>query len=264
MSNEVQTSKRCTKCWEMKPLELFAKNKTKRDGFSNACKSCAAQYQSDNAEKIKALKKAYRVANVETIKKQRQSYYQANAEANREYARNYRAANPEKIREYNRAYYAANAQRLYERSRVYGLANAERLKERQRKYNAANAEKRREYRRDYYEPGRQRARRAAKLDLYRAISNRYRARKKAADGSYTAQQIREMRAAQAGVCAYCKRQYEPYHLQIEHIIPLSQGGSNDISNICLACVTCNCSKKGRTPQQWTDRWYEREARAGES
>lgn len=257
MSDEMSVEKRCTKCGEMRSLIMFVKDKSKKGGFRHICKSCTAKYRTENAEKIKALKKAYRTANPEKIKKQRKRHYQAHAEANREYARNYRAANPEKIREYNRLYYATNAQKEYERSKAYRVANSERLKQWQREYNAANSEKQRAYRRAYYAPELQRARRASNLDLYRAIGNRYRSRKRANGGNYTAQQIREMRAAQAGICAYCKNQYDPDHLQIEHIIPVIQAGSNDISNICLACKKCNCSKKGRTPEQWVNRWYER-------
>jgi len=42
-------------------------------------------------------------------------------------------------------------------------------------------------------------------------------------------------------CAYC--QVENISLQIEHIHPKSKGGSNRISNLCLACESCN-TKKG--------------------
>jgi len=42
-------------------------------------------------------------------------------------------------------------------------------------------------------------------------------------------------------CAYCDAQNVP--LQIEHIHPRSGGGSNRISNLALACQTCN-TKKG--------------------
>lgn len=41
-------------------------------------------------------------------------------------------------------------------------------------------------------------------------------------------------------CAYCGAENLP--LQIEHIQPKSQGGSNRISNLCLACETCNIKK----------------------
>jgi len=42
-------------------------------------------------------------------------------------------------------------------------------------------------------------------------------------------------------CAYCSVENIP--LQIEHIQPKAQGGSNRISNLCLACEKCN-QKKG--------------------
>jgi 5-methylcytosine-specific restriction endonuclease McrA len=45
-------------------------------------------------------------------------------------------------------------------------------------------------------------------------------------------------------CAYCNMKDVP--LQIEHIHPRSIGGSNRISNLCLACEKCNL-KKGNKP-----------------
>lgn len=42
-------------------------------------------------------------------------------------------------------------------------------------------------------------------------------------------------------CAYC--QVEDVPLQVEHIVPRSKGGSNRVSNLCLACKPCN-QKKG--------------------
>ncbi|MEQ9550884.1 MAG: RNA-guided endonuclease IscB [Coleofasciculus sp. G3-WIS-01] len=45
-------------------------------------------------------------------------------------------------------------------------------------------------------------------------------------------------------CAYCEKENLP--LQIEHIHPKSKGGSNRISNLCLACEKCN-TKKGTKP-----------------
>lgn len=41
-------------------------------------------------------------------------------------------------------------------------------------------------------------------------------------------------------CAYCKAENMP--LQVEHIHPKSKGGSNRISNLCLACEPCNLKK----------------------
>jgi 5-methylcytosine-specific restriction endonuclease McrA len=41
-------------------------------------------------------------------------------------------------------------------------------------------------------------------------------------------------------CTYCKGENVP--LQIEHIHPKAKGGSNRISNLCLACEPCNLKK----------------------
>jgi 5-methylcytosine-specific restriction endonuclease McrA len=45
-------------------------------------------------------------------------------------------------------------------------------------------------------------------------------------------------------CAYCGAEHVP--LEIEHIVPKSSGGSNRVSNLTLACRTCN-QRKGSQP-----------------
>jgi 5-methylcytosine-specific restriction endonuclease McrA len=42
-------------------------------------------------------------------------------------------------------------------------------------------------------------------------------------------------------CTYCKIENVP--LQVEHIQPKVKGGSNWISNLCLACEKCNQKKR---------------------
>jgi len=41
-------------------------------------------------------------------------------------------------------------------------------------------------------------------------------------------------------CSYCGKENNP--LQIEHIVPRAKGGSNRVSNLCLACEKCNRAK----------------------
>ena len=67
-----------------------------------------------------------------------------------------------------------------------------------------------------------------------------------------------MRLTQGGFCAYCQHQHSKA-LTIDHIIPITQGGRHETANICLACPRCNSRKNNRTPDQWTDRWYLRDA-----
>ncbi len=42
------------------------------------------------------------------------------------------------------------------------------------------------------------------------------------------------------ICAYCSKQNIP--LQVEHLVPRAKGGSNRVSNLCLACEACNTAK----------------------
>ncbi len=49
-------------------------------------------------------------------------------------------------------------------------------------------------------------------------------------------------------CAYCG--VENIALQVEHIYPRAKGGSNRISNLCLACHSCNQKKGTKNIEQF--------------
>lgn len=49
-------------------------------------------------------------------------------------------------------------------------------------------------------------------------------------------------------CCYCGKTDTP--LEIEHITPKSRGGSNRVSNLCLACRSCNVSKGNQTATEF--------------
>jgi 5-methylcytosine-specific restriction endonuclease McrA len=44
-------------------------------------------------------------------------------------------------------------------------------------------------------------------------------------------------------CRSCGKTHQETTLNIDHIIPIAQGGSNDISNLQTLCKTCNQKKK---------------------
>ena len=61
-------------------------------------------------------------------------------------------------------------------------------------------------------------------------------------GTLAGYEIREFLLSKLNrTCAYCG--VKDTRLEIEHIQPRSKGGSNRVSNLCLACVPCN-QKKG--------------------
>ena len=53
-------------------------------------------------------------------------------------------------------------------------------------------------------------------------------------------------------CAYCQRKCGPNSrfTHCDHIIPICQGGTDDLANLTTACASCNLKKSGQTPDQW--------------
>ena len=43
-------------------------------------------------------------------------------------------------------------------------------------------------------------------------------------------------------CQYCGRSAPEVQLHVDHIVPVSKGGQNDISNLITACQDCNLGK----------------------
>lgn len=52
-----------------------------------------------------------------------------------------------------------------------------------------------------------------------------------------------------GFCTYCGSMGISAEV-VDHVIPLEQGGADDITNLVPACRSCNASKRERTPEQW--------------
>lgn len=84
--------------------------------------------------------------------------------------------------------------------------------------------------------------------VHRKSSRKYLARKYGTQGTYTPEDIQQIFAQQEGKCAYCQKPLVAYH--IDHIVPLSRGGTNWPDNLALACQSCNCSKKDKLLSEW--------------
>lgn len=50
-------------------------------------------------------------------------------------------------------------------------------------------------------------------------------------------------------CQYCGNRYSTPNLSLDHVMPKSRGGGDSWENIVCACLDCNVSKGGRTPQE---------------
>jgi 5-methylcytosine-specific restriction endonuclease McrA len=75
-------------------------------------------------------------------------------------------------------------------------------------------------------------------------------------GTLAGYEVREYLLEKWGrTCAYCGKGGLP--LQIEHIQPRSKGGTNRISNLALACASCNQAKGNRDIQEFLKHQPER-------
>lgn len=52
---------------------------------------------------------------------------------------------------------------------------------------------------------------------------------------------------QNGMCAYCKCKGKNVVWHLDHIIPISKGGSNTINNVQILCMSCNLKKNDKDP-----------------
>ena len=83
----------------------------------------------------------------------------------------------------------------------------------------------------------------------RVHSRSRRARENKAPGDFRYSQIMRQYARQGRACAYCKQRVSGLP-DPEHVVPLSRGGRNDMSNLVAACSRCNSDKGDLTLSEW--------------
>ncbi len=67
---------------------------------------------------------------------------------------------------------------------------------------------------------------------------------------------------QAGVCHYCGRKVGADALTMDHVVPVSRGGTSTRGNVVPACAACNKTKKYLTPAEQILEELERDSLGG--
>ena len=152
----------------------------------------------------------------------------------------YRQNNPEKMKEYERKRYYLTLDYRKE----YRINHRDELNAYSKEYASTHSQEAVKRSRDWAKNNPERHRILQQI----AARRRY-ARKLKAEGTFNLNDILNILFEQSNLCAYCGiRVYDDF--QIDHIIPLSRGGSNWPDNLAVSCKNCNAQKNARTPNEW--------------
>ena len=148
-------------------------------------------------------------------------WHSAHPEKSNEYSFKFRTNNPERRKEIGLAFYY----RHHDKNKLDGRNRARQNKEQRaitkRAWQKANPEKVREY------------------------TERRRIRK-TQNGEYQITE-KELKKLYESLCIYCGSNKR---ITLDHVIPISRGGSHGIGNIAPACLSCNSSKSDKTIMEW--------------
>jgi 5-methylcytosine-specific restriction endonuclease McrA len=203
------------------------------------------------AEQIRAYK-------AEWARKNRKPLTEEQKAARAIYFSEWRDKNADKVKRARDAAYERDRERIKARSRDWHHANKDRASERSKQYRDANAAVLLEKKREYWDANRDQLAEKRRLRFrqdpeYRARAlaraKSTKAKRKGAEGSFTAADIESIYQSQSGRCAGCGLDLS-ISCQADHKLPLSRGGTNWPSNIQLLCQPCNRSKGAKTPEEW--------------
>jgi hypothetical protein len=256
--------KTCSRCKQTRPLAEYYKNRARPDGVQTYCKPCSAMI--DAARKLKAPPRpgpsSTRYAR--EIAERRAAHEQARQELRAAPVKTCRRCQQEKPKDsytLDDRYDDGRYPWCFECRRVWRQGRKERQRELERAWSRKNINRAREHGRNHYARHKDKIapkRRAYDQTRYHTDSE-FRKRKDiqtaqknrrrrallygAPAEHHTEQEWRELCAKYNHCCLRCGLQLP---LSRDHIVPVTQGGSDAITNIQPLCKVCNSWKNNRT------------------
>lgn len=224
-------TKKCSHCSRKVVSE---KHKT-----CEACREIGRKYREAHREERNKASREWRAANKERVSQLNREYFKANKARLNEYKKRQWQQNPElreRVKQYKHEWYMSHREQLSEKHRKYHEKNREKILTYLREYHHSR----------YYNDPEERQRQYIKNQTRRAQI-------KSSDGTFTFKELNELFEEQEGFCFYCGALlYSSFdkEVHIEHKIPISRGGSNNIENIALSCAACNLTKGAKTHEEF--------------
>lgn len=234
------SQKQCSQCKEWKDLTEFFKESAKKDGLRSNCRQCQNKrnrqhYQENRESEIEKVKR-YRAQRPEWVRAYNESHYRNNHEYHLERGKKYREENRESRKTKARQNYKENREKEIAKVRNYQERNKDKIKLYRKRYEETHKEQVKDLKKAWD------ARNADKAIQY---TNKRRFHLQANGGDYTLEEWQTLCEEYDNKCLCCgihAKDTPKGKLSPDHIIPLSKGGSNDISNIQPLCLSCNISK----------------------
>jgi len=197
--------KLCGGCRETKPEDLFSNCLREKSGKQSKCKICRSKisraWYELNKDRTRIVTRAYREANPEKIKATQRKY----KKENRDKTRAYEKANPEKVRAWKAKYISLHREKHMDAVRKYQRENPEKIRD--------VARRRRKYITD------------TTVERFPSV---------------------EIFERDKWICQICGDRVDknltypsPMSKSLDHILPVSRGGSHERKNVQLAHLCCN-------------------------
>jgi hypothetical protein len=227
-------TKQCTKCKQIKPFAEFSKCKKVKSNLNHCCKSCNREYRELNNARIVAHRKEWYIQNREEIKQKSRDWYKRNAKRAYLKKRENCKKNPEKVKAYHKEY-----------GKKYNIKNKERIAARRKRYCELNKEKIALGQKNRGKIYRQNPTVQAKRRSYEQLR---RAKKRfLANNEFFVDH--DIFNRDGWICGLCGKKINksakhphPKSASLDHIIPLSMGGTHTVNNVQCAHLKCNLSK----------------------
>lgn len=223
--SSIPVLKRCCVCGE---------DKAAADFYASSGRTCKVCHCNRSAERRSAHGQEY-------VQRTRREYYQRTKEERAKKNKEWKEAHPDECREYSRRWNERHPEKRKAATSAYIQNHPDRIRARDKAKYAARREELLAANREWCR---------AHPEHRNASQARRRAAKLGACGSHTADDVIAQRMRQRGRCFWCGCSL-PKGYHVDHVVPLSRGGSDGPENLVISCPSCNLSKGGKHPMDFS-------------